>query len=591
MRALVMVAFVTSNACADFVLRRDAYLRTPSHLVDLAASVLLWLFLLRVVPTRARPFLCMVHAIGIASTLACARYFRVPFDAQMAETAIHAWGDVKPVVVRSAPLVLGFVALVTGVSTYGLSRLSPRAPGPLLVVAVALAGLVSSAPSRATPELRLLDASRVLFGRGSREAEARARVGAATLPPSPSRRARLPNVLFVLGESLRADDVCSVHGGPCPTFAETDALLPNRVGFVRARSVASYTAVSLSALLTGRTQEGSRDEILRAPNLFDVVRSAKLRGTSPTVAYVSAQLESVFESKDAKSQVDVFVSAETLLGREVSDVDEVLAEDLDGKLAEAVERLVPTLPEPFFLFVHLVGTHAPYFEEASRMPYTPASHVVSFGNLGPLRNAYKNSIVAEDVRLARIVKAFLSRTEGGPRAVLFTSDHAEAFGEHAAIHHGQDLHDPQIAVPFFVDASPGAVDDVELARLRERGNRPVTHLDLVPTVMGIYGIEDSVGLASMRASLPGRNLLGPEFPRLRAVAITNCTGMFPCPVNTWGMLDEDHKVVMQAWDGEWRCESLEPVEHELAPWDDGCVKLLEASRPVFAKKPNGAPNR
>lgn len=582
-----MVAFVTSNACADFVLRRDAYVRTPSHLVDLVASVLLWVFLLRVVPTRGRPLLCMMHAIGMASTLSCARYFRVPFDTQMAETAIHSWGDVKPVVVRTAPLFFGFVALVTVISTLGLSRLSPRAPGPLLSASVLLAGLVSSSPSRATPELRLVDSSRVLFARSSRTT----RIGGAALPPSPSRRARLPNVLFVLGESLRADDVCSVHGGPCPTFAETDALLPNRVGFVEARSVASYTAVSLSALLTGRTQEGARDEILRAPNLFDVVRSAKLRGTSPTLAYASAQLESVFESKDARSQVDVFVSAETLLGREVSDVDEVLAEDLDGKLAEAVERLLPTLPEPFFLFVHLVGTHAPYFEEASHMPYAPASHVVSFGNLGPLRNAYKNSIVAEDVRLARIVKAFLARTEGAPRAVLFTSDHAEAFGEHAAIHHGQDLHDPQIKVPFFVEASFGAVDDVELTRLHERARRPVTHLDLVPTVMGLYGIEDSVGLSSMRERLPGRNLFGADFPRLRPVAVTNCTGMFPCPVNTWGMLDEDHKVVMQAWDGEWRCESLVPEEHELAPWDDGCVKLLEASRPVFAKKPNGAPNK
>ena len=78
---------------------------------------------------------------------------------------------------------------------------------------------------------------------------------------------------------------------------------------------------------------------------------------------------------------------------------------------------------------------------------------------------------------------------------------------------------------------------------------------------------------------------------MEAVAITNCTGMFPCPVNTWGMLGEDHKVVMQAWDGEWRCEGLVPHEHEIVPWDDGCMRLRDASRSVYAKKPNGAENR
>lgn len=587
------IVFVTSFAALDLGLRFDAYRARPSLAVDAASSVVLWTFCLVVVrSSRLRFGLFFGHAFAFLLAASCARYYRVPLDAQMAETARHAWGDVRPIVLRTLPVFIVATLAMTGVFSWahGLARSTERVPRwarwCLLGAALPL-GLFGSAPGHATPDLRLASSLPVVF----RKEPPRVRIGGADLPPLPSKRARLPNVLLVLGESLRADEVCSMHGNDCPTFRATDALLPNRVGFTSARSVASYTAVSLSALLTGRTQEGPRDQLLSAPNVFDVVRSVRKGDSRPTVVYASSQLESVFESKDARAQVDVFVSGETLLGRVVEDIDQVLSEDLDGRLADWLEKKLPELPEPFFLFVHLVGTHAPYFDEPSTRPFLPSSHVVSFGNLEALRNAYKNSIAAQDLRLARIVKSFLARSGASPHVVLFTSDHAEAFGEHAAIHHGQNLHDEQILVPFFIDEGAGALSPDEHRRLESRGSRAVTHLDVLPTLVDVYGIGDAVGLRGHASRMSGRSLIARELPALSAVAITNCTGMFPCPVNTWGMLGEDHKVTMQAWDGEWRCEGLAPHEHEIVPWDASCVKLLEASRPVYPLKPNGAANR
>lgn len=582
--------FVLGFAVLDVLLRSDAYRAHPALALDALSSVVVWGLLLALVRGRAaRAGLFVVHAFGFVLVLACARYYRVPLDAQMAETARHAWGDVRTIVVRTLPTFSVTVLALAGLTTWALGDRGRRTPTHLPLAAIWL-GLVGSPPGAASPDARLLAATRVLV---RPKAEAAKRVGGASLVSLPSRRSRVPNVLVVLGESLRADDACGaeVGGGACRAYRETNAVLPGRISFTRARSVSSYTAVSLSALLTGRTQDGPRDALLAAPNLFDVARAVRHGDERPTVVYASSQLESVFEQKDPRGQVDVFVTAETLLGRTLDDIDEVLSEDLDGKLAAHLERLVPTLPEPFFLFVHLVGTHAPYFEDPSVRPFQPASHVVSFGNLPELRNAYKNAIAAQDVRLARIVRSFVARSKGSPYVVLFTSDHAEAFGERGAIHHGQNLHDEQIHVPFFVAAENGALDEAERARLVARAGRSVTHLDVLPTLVDVYGVGHALGLVEHGARLGGRSLVRPELPELAPTAITNCTGMFPCPVNTWGMLGERHKVVMQAWDGEWRCESLVPREHEEIPWGEGCTRLLEASRKVFPKKPNGAENR
>ncbi len=588
-RVAARALFASSFALVDLASRGAAYAGHPRLLVDGASSVALGLFVARSArgPGLRAP-VAIVHAAAMALTLLCLRYYHVPLDGQMAATAVHAWTDAGPMVLRLLPLFLLATALVAAID-YGLLAVSetPAPPPRALLVAVALGGLFGSRYSEATPELRLVDAVRVALRREAPQG----RVGAAGVPPLPSRRARLPDVLFVLGESLRSADVCSATSTSCKTFPEVDSLTKSRVGLAQMRSVSSYTAVSLSALLTGRTQEGDRDALLGAPNAFDLLRAVRLGATRPQVIYASAQLESVFEAKDARAQVDVFLSAEALLGRTPSDIDEVLEEDLDGRLATELERLIPELPEPFFLLVHLVGTHAPYFVDEAMAPFRPYSRVVSFGNMPGLANAYRNSMVAQDARLARVLRAFFARVGQGPHVVLFTSDHGEAFGEHSAIHHGQNLYDEQIHVPAFLLHGGGALTREEALALEANKDAFLTHLDLLPTLLDLYGVDGAVGAGRFTSRLAGRSLLRARSAVAAPLPITNCTGMFPCPVNTWGLLAGDRKLVMQAWDGEWRCLGLGAEEREIAPFDAPCEQLREASRGVYPVKPNRDPNR
>src|SRR5262249_30706357 len=131
----------------------------------------------------------------------------------------------------------------------------------------------------ATPELRLAHAATLLFA----AKDARAHRGSLEVPPLPSTREELPSVVLVLTESIRASSY-SAEDAP-----EVHALFPDRVSLRQMRAVASYTAVSFSAILTGRSQEGVRDEIANAPTVFDLVRAIHAKGEHVTTAYWSAQ--------------------------------------------------------------------------------------------------------------------------------------------------------------------------------------------------------------------------------------------------------------------------------------------------------------
>ena len=99
---------------------------------------------------------------------------------------------------------------------------------------------------------------------------------------------------------------------------------------------------------------------------------------------------------------------------------------------------------------------------------------------------------------------------------------------------------------------------------------------------------DPAGIAGMgpfrlKKYLPGDRIL------LAPLPITNCTAMFRCPINTWGMMREERALLAQKWDPDWKCVDLHDGR-EIPP-DPACDALREASRKSFAELPNGRPNR
>jgi hypothetical protein len=270
-------------------------------------------------------------------------------------------------------------------------------------------------------------------------------------------------------------------------------------------------------------------------------------------------------------------------------VEEAVSAGMDRRLADECARRVRALAPPYVAVVHFSGTHEPYFFDEGSAPFRPFGRVVTWSGLPDLERSYQNAILEQDRSVAACVRAFLDAQKGLPHVVVYTSDHGESFGERSAIHHGQNLYDEQIHVPAFVEAGGGALEPEEARALASARRAYVTHFDVLPTILDALGVLDHVALSIVGApALPGRSLLRWAPSVDTAVPITNCTAMWECPLNVWGMLRGEKKLTAQAWDGAWRCMDLEGGEREVAL--DQCADLVTESRRFFATRPNGEPN-
>ncbi len=507
------------------------------------------------------------------------RYYHVFLDDDGAAAASHMWLDVRPVLIRLLPLALA-LALAVAAIEYGVLSLATRLGKRARITAVAAFAL--SLPflphlRDASPDLSALSSARVVLQ--SREAHAAADVH---VEPLATRRLRIPNVLLILDESVRATDYST------ETTPQTSALTRGRVDLQEMRSVASYTAIAVSSLLTSLPPTTRESELKSAPYLFDFVGAVRRVGQRVHVAYLSAQNDSLFERRDVRAATDVFVTVDDLVGHRVEDIDDVIDLGVDRLLAERTERELAKLDKPLFAMVHLSGTHAPYFVDDERAPYKPYAHGASWTGLPKLHAAYRDAIFEQDASVARVLKAFFAKVGDEPSLVVFTSDHGEAFGEHAAIHHGQSLYDEQIHVPAWILARNGALSPAEVGALEGHSSAFVTHLDVLPTVLDAYGVLDSLAMQSYASRFAGQSLLRAGDERTAVVPLTNCTDMFPCPVRTWGVLSGERVLVAQPWDVMWRCVDLRTELEQ--PSDPACALLRDSSRAYFPTLPNGTPN-
>ena len=589
--------FAGQFAVQDLVFRgAAAWWSRPVLLGDVASSVVIGVgALVLVARMRSKALHVAVGLIAAALLVLQAtifRYFHAPLDVQVAASALFAWHDVRQVVLRSVPTLGATIAVVAGVEYALLAAVRatiaeglPRSSYAL--GAVAFTGLVSAGPRHATPEVRAVHSLSAL-----RAKHVVVKATAATLPPVLVEKP-IPNVLFILTESVRAADYRP--GGDAPTAPETARLqlARGRVDLAELRAVSSYTAVSLSAILTARTQEGPREAILRAPSLFDFAHAARdHRGVRPTVAYYSAQSETVFETNDVRAAVDRFVSIETVHGRDVTEEEDYASRPFDRDIVDRFLADLPSMAFPRVAVLHLINTHAPYYLDPERAPFQPWDHVVAWSRMPALHNAYQDAIYEQDRTIARAVSAFVDASQGKPWMVVFTSDHGEAFGEHGAIHHGQNLFDEQVHVPAWIAHGNGALGEAQAKALADHGARFVTHLDLLPTVLDAMGMWDNFAVEPHRKAIAGRSMLRPWEERA-PIPVTNCTGMFPCPVNTWGFYAGDKKLVARIYDGGWSCFQLGEAggERALEQGDSGCASLRTISMRTFPLLPNGQPNR
>jgi arylsulfatase A-like enzyme/Flp pilus assembly protein TadD len=158
---------------------------------------------------------------------------------------------------------------------------------------------------------------------------------------------------------------------------------------------------------------------------------------------------------------------------------------------------------PFFAWVHFYEPHA---------PYAPPSDLALRG-----RSAYDAEVAAADRCLGRLV-AVAEASRPNRLLTAVTSDHGEGLGEHGESTHGLFLYQSTLRVPMVISGAGVA------AGKRQAG---VTRgADLMPTVLGILGIE-------VPAGLDGRNLVKDSGGREAYAESDYATGFGWAPVRAW----------------------------------------------------------
>jgi len=106
----------------------------------------------------------------------------------------------------------------------------------------------------------------------------------------------------------------------------------------------------------------------------------------------------------------------------------------------------------FFLFLHYMDPHDPYFEH----PYNGRGYArVAMPNpdsrfVGPFERNYAQEIQYTDAWIGRVMSDLKKANLYDNSVIVFTSDHGEEFYEHGGWWHGTTLQEEQVRIPLLV---------------------------------------------------------------------------------------------------------------------------------------------
>ena len=331
-----------------------------------------------------------------------------------------------------------------------------------------------------------------------------------------------PNVVLVVMDTLRADEIACYRGAP-PWRASTpkdatpslDALAARGILFERAYATSSWTWPSTASILTGLV-----------PEVHGVL--------DDTSCYLAAQIETIGEALEREEYATAAFACNPLLdpvknfdqGFETYDYAPVMR-----KSDEVLPRIGAWIAEHadarFFLYVHLVDTHEPVEPEARDLarvgaaatppPGSPerpglecrnammiGGALTPSGQLDPdlvipaerrawLRDTYAAAVSTADRSVGTILGWLDEQGLADSTIVAFTSDHGEELFDHGLLGHDHSLYQELVRVPMIL-AGPG----IEAGR---RVATPVSNRHLAWTLTArtggiLRGPADPIDLAT-----------------------------------------------------------------------------------------------
>jgi choline-sulfatase len=290
---------------------------------------------------------------------------------------------------------------------------------------------------------------------------------------------RLPvkNVLVISIDSLRADMPWSGYDRPIAPVLT--ALEKTCVSYTHAYAASSYTSMSVGGFLGGKhPSELKRDGFFfgtyNKDNLFfPEVLSAKGFTT------ISSHAHGYFSNAGFQQGFSKWEIVPNLKWN--AQTDENVTSPQHEALAEKMLSAMPA-DKPFFAWFHFLDPHDQY------MPHEKDG-IPSYGK--KLRDQYDGEVQFTDGYVGKLLEFAKKQTWWSETALLITSDHGEALGEHGQYRHGFELWENLVRVPLFVCAPGAAPKHIDAKR---------TGLDLASTILELLSIP-------AEASFTGQSLV------------------------------------------------------------------------------------
>jgi arylsulfatase A-like enzyme len=319
----------------------------------------------------------------------------------------------------------------------------------------------------------------------------------SAVPPS---TAKGPNVILIIADTLRADYVSAYDTSHVSTPA-IDALAADGVVFEKAFAQSSWTRPSIATILTG-LYPGSHSVMHKTDLLPDDVvtlAEAMKQGGFRTSGFVtninvapSFNFQQGFDeyrylspafffgATDSGSKLALYSLMRLIRERFLSQQKfvEHYYQDAHTVNEASLPWLVGHEEERFFVLIHFMDPHDPYFE----IPYNGRAVArVDTPNPPPeradeLRKLYASNVAYMDGFLAKLFATLKEKGLYDDTVIAFTSDHGEEFHEHGGWWHGTTLYDEEVHVPLIVKLAgktTGGRRESSFARL----------LDVTPTLL------------------------------------------------------------------------------------------------------------
>ena len=296
-----------------------------------------------------------------------------------------------------------------------------------------------------------------------------------------------PDVVLIVIDTARADRL-STYGYGRETSPNLDALAQEGRTFERARSTSTWTAPAHASMFTG-LYPGAHQTTQESWTLPDGIPT--LAEELAARGYATAGVTS-----------NPMLTAERGFARGFEHYDEPwrgATFDPDIRALAHLQQLVADLPSPYFLFVNLIGPHAPYTScgpECNRWarggPEAPDTtrwpdyyrrirrfSAAEFNHLGDL---YDGELRRADAILGRILEELRERGRIDDTLIIVTSDHGENIGDHGHVDHLFSLYDTTVRIPLVIRLP-------ELFPAGTRSSAPVQLPDLFPTILAVAGAD------------------------------------------------------------------------------------------------------